>query len=588
MGTFSQSPAPTRNNQLSVQFRTNVLASIDSSYAVHGPESVKIGQGTFQTDGSFHIRICILKSPRGSDFGSVFRRRFPYEAPRPAGQRGIFEGKDMDEQEKAKTGISGLDEILAGGLSRGNVFLLEGSPGAGKTTISMQFLMAGAKQGESCLYITLSETEAELRHSAASHGWEFPPEITVFELLPPESLLSGDQQQSLLYSSDLELDEATKQIFAAVDKVKPKRIVLDSLSEIRLLAQSSLRYRRQILAIKHQFARLGATVLLLDDLTAESTDKTVHSVAHGVILLEELAPDFGSERRRVRIMKYRGNKYRGGFHDFTIETGGVVVFPRLVAAEHRSDQKRVQLSTGIAAFDGLLGGGVDTGTNTLILGPAGTGKSTIAITFAMAAIARGEKAAIFAFDEELGLLIQRMKGLGVDLQAARDSGALIIEQVDAAELSPGEFAHRVREAVDSKGIKTVIIDSLNGYQASMPQENSLILHMHELLQYLNRQGAATFMTVAQHGLVGDMQSPVDVTYLADTVILLRYFEAMGRIRRALSVIKKRSGFHETTIREFEVSHKGLKVGEPLSDFHGVLRGVPTYSGPASGLQGKGP
>jgi len=490
--------------------------------------------------------------------------------------------------EKAKTGVEGLDNILAGGLSRGNVFLLEGAPGAGKTTIAMQFLLEGAKEGEACLYITLSETEDELRASASSHGWTFPPEITVFELIPPDSLLDKDQQQSLLYSSDLELGEATKQIFEVVERIKPKRIVLDSLSEIRLLAQSSLRYRRQILAIKHHFAKMGATVVLLDDLTAEATDKTVHSVAHGVILIEELAPDFGAERRRVRIMKYRGNKYRGGFHDFTIVTGGIRVFPRLVASEHRKAFDRIQLSTGIAEFDSLLGGGLDSGSSTLILGPSGTGKSLIAISFAMAAIARGEKAAIFAFDEELGLLLERMKGLGFDLAAARASGKLVLEQVDAAELSPGEFAHRVRDAVDTKGIRTVIIDSLNGYQTSMPQENSLILHMHELLQYLNRQGAATFMTVAQHGLVGDMQSPVDITYLADTVILLRYFEAMGKVRRAISVIKKRSGHHETTIREFKLSDKGLTLGEPLSAFHGVLRGVPTYSGNSTELQEKSP
>src|ERR1700748_3562749 len=322
----------------------------------------------------------------------------------------------------AKTGVEGLDDILSGGLSRGNVFLLEGAPGAGKTTIAMQFLLEGAKEGESCLYITLSETEQELRASAASHGWTFPPAISVFELIPPDSLLDKEQQQSLLYSSDLELGEATKQIFEQVERIRPKRIVLDSLSEIRLLAQSSLRYRRQILAIKHHFAKMGASVVLLDDLTAEASDKTVHSVAHGVILLEELAPDFGAERRRIRIMKYRGNKYRGGYHDFIIETGGVVVFPRLVAAEHRADIARQQLSTGIAEFDGLLGGGVDTGTNTLILGPAGTGKSLIAINFAMAAIQRGEKAAIFAFDEELGLLIGRMKGLGIDLESARAKG----------------------------------------------------------------------------------------------------------------------------------------------------------------------
>jgi circadian clock protein KaiC len=398
--------------------------------------------------------------------------------------------------------------------------------------------------------------------------------MTVFELIPPESLLDAEQQQSLLYSSDLELGETTREIFAAVERTKPSRVVLDSLSEIRLLAQSSLRYRRQILAIKHYFARHGATVIMLDDLTAEAADKTVHSVAHGVIRLEELAPSYGAERRRLRILKYRGRRYRGGFHDFTITTGGVNVFPRLVAAEHMTKFTRTKFSTGIAAFDALIGGGIDAGSSTLILGPAGTGKSLIVMTFVKAAIARGEKAALFIFDEELGLLFERMKVMGIDLQAERDRGNILLEQIDAAELSPGEFAHRVRTTVDDQKIKTVIIDSLNGYQASMPEENSLILHMHELLQYLNRQGAATFMTVAQHGLVGDMQTPVDVTYLADSVILLRYFEVRGDVRRAISVIKKRTGAHETTIREFKISNAGITMGEPLVNFQGVLRGVP--------------
>ena len=484
----------------------------------------------------------------------------------------------VDMGKKAKTGISGLDEILSGGFSRGHVFLIEGEPGAGKTTVALQFLQEGANAGEKSLYITLSETEKELRQGASSHGWTLGSEINVFELTPPESLLDADQQQSLLYSSDLELGETTKQIFEAVERIKPARVVVDSLSEIRLLAQSSLRYRRQILAIKHYFARHGATVLLLDDLTAEASDKTIHSVAHGVIRLEELAPAYGAERRRIRILKYRGQRYRGGFHDFTITTGGVNVFPRLVAAEHHTRFARKQLSTGIGEFDSLLGGGADGGSSSLILGPAGTGKSLIAMIFVMAAVARGERAALFLFDEELGLLFDRMGGLGIDLEAAREKGSIIIEQIDAAELSPGEFAHRVRRTVDSQRVKTVVIDSLNGYQAAMPEENSLILHMHELLQYLNRQGATTFMTVAQHGLVGDMQTPVDVTYLADTVILLRYFEALGEVRRAVSVIKKRSGFHESTIREFRISNEGLTIGEPLSAFHGVLRGVPTYSG----------
>jgi circadian clock protein KaiC len=483
----------------------------------------------------------------------------------------------------AATGVPGLDEILQGGLSRGHVFLLEGEPGAGKTTVALQFLLEGAKAREKCLYITLSETEAELRHGAASHSWDLGPEITIFELIPPESLLDPQQQQSLLYSSDLELGETTRMIFDAIERIKPSRVVLDSLSEIRLLAQSSLRYRRQILAIKHYFARQGATVLMLDDLTGEAADKTVHSVAHGVIRLEELAPAFGAERRRLRVLKYRGQKYRGGFHDFTITTGGINVFPRLVAAEHLTRFARTQWSTGIAEFDTLMGGGIEAGSSTLILGPAGTGKSLIVMSFVKAAIARGEKAALFIFDEELGLLFNRMKVMGIDLEAERDKGNILLEQIDAAELSPGEFAHRVRRTVDSQNIRTVVIDSLNGYQAAMPEENSLILHIHELLQYLNRQGAATFMTVAQHGLVGDMQTPVDVTYLADSVILLRYFEAMGKIRRAVSVIKKRTGFHETTIREFKISNDGLTIGEPLDAFQGVLRGIPTYTGDQGAL-----
>jgi circadian clock protein KaiC len=474
---------------------------------------------------------------------------------------------------RARTGVPGLDDILAGGFAHGRVFLLEGTPGTGKTTIALRFLMEGAKEGEQGLYVTLSETANELRAAAASHGWELGEKIEVFEVVPPESLLDADQTQSLLYASDLELGETTKLIFEAVERTQARRIVLDSLSEIRLLGQSSLRYRRQILALKHYFARHNATVLLLDDLTAETNDKTVHSVANGVVRLEEMAPDFGSERRRLRVIKYRAQSFRGGYHDFTIKAGGVQVFPRLVAAEHRQHVSRGRIGSGIAGLDRLVGGGIEQGSSTVLLGPAGAGKSLICLQFVCEAIRQGGKAAMFVFDEEISLLFDRARPLGFDLAAMRDAGKLDIIQLDAAELSPGEFAHRVRASVEDPAVKTVVIDSLNGYQASMPQENSLILHIHEILQFLNRHAVSTFLTVAQHGTMGDMRSPVDITYLADSVIMLRFFEARGSVKRAISVIKKRTGKHETTIREFWLDD-GLHVGEPLIDFQGVLRGVP--------------
>lgn len=482
---------------------------------------------------------------------------------------------------QAATGVSGLDDILGGGLERARLFLLEGNPGTGKTTISTEFLIAGAADGERCLHFTLSETEDELRANAASHGWDLSG-VEVVELIPPESLLDEGQQQSLLYSSDLELGETTKRVFEAFERVKPDRVVLDSLSEIRLLAQGSLRYRRQILALKHYFARQSATVLMLDDLTTDVNDKTVHSIAHGVIRLEETAPVYGAERRRLRVSKYRGRRIRGGYHDFAILTGGVRVFPRLVSAEHKTRFARDVLPSKSAELNALLGGGIERGSSVLILGPTGAGKSLFALTFVQSAIDRGESAALFVFDEELGLLFDRAKGLGIDLQAMIDTGKLVIEQVDAAELSPGEFSERVRRAAEADGGCAVVIDSLNGYQAAMPGEQALILHLHELLQYLNRQGATTFLTVAQHGLVGDMKSPVDVTYLADTVILLRYFEALGRVRRAISVVKKRTGAHEDTIREFRIGERGITLGEPLN-FQGVLRGVPTLVGDGPAL-----
>ena len=476
------------------------------------------------------------------------------------------------------TGVQGLDDILAGGLSKGCLFLLEGKPGTGKTTVALQFLMEGEKRGERSLYVTLSETKQELLNTATSHGWTLGHGIEICELQPPESSLDAREQQTLLYTSDLELGETVREILECVERTRPDLIVLDSLSEIRLLAQGSLRYRRQLLALKHFLARRGVTVLMLDDLTTDTLDKTVHSIAHGVIHLEELSPNYGSERRRVKINKYRGHAFRGGYHDFIIATGGVKVFSRLVASEHKGVFDAVPVPSGVDRLDNLLGGGVDKGTSTLVLGPAGTGKSLFALQYAKAAMRRGEKVAIFVFDEELGVTFRRAKGMGIDLAAYQTEGTLFIDQIDAAELSPGEFAHRVRSCVINHHVSMVVIDSLNGYQAAMPEEHALLLHMHELLQYLNRRGVSTFLTVAQHGLVGDMKSPVDVTYLADTVVLMRYFEAEGRVRRAVSVVKKRTGPHEDTIREFQVTGQGIQVGPVLREFQGVLRGVPTFVG----------
>ena len=482
---------------------------------------------------------------------------------------------------RARFGIEGLDDVLNGGLQRNRLYLVEGSPGTGKTTMAMQFLMEGQRVGESTLYITLSETEEELRATAHAHGWDLTG-IGMFELVPPDSLMDEAQQQSLLYSSDLELGETMRAVFEVMERLRPNRIVVDSLSEIRLLAQSSLRYRRQMLAFKHVLSRYDCSILLLDDMTAELSERTVHSIAHGVLHLEELSPVYGSGRRRLRVTKMRGQAYRGGYHDFAIVDGGMHVFPRLVASEHRGPRRSGRLRSGVQPLDELLGGGLDYSTSTLVIGPAGTGKTLTALLFAAATVREGECAAMFVLDEDVGLLAARARGIGIDMSAMVASGHLLVEQINPAELSPGEFAHRVLQMVEHHQVSTVVIDSLNGYHAAMPGEQYLTLHLHELLSYLGGQGVVSLLTLAQQGVVGEMRSPVDVTYLADTVVLLRFFEAAGQVRRAISVIKKRSGAHEDTIRELQITADGLTVGNPLREFQGILRGVPTYGGSAFG------
>jgi len=489
--------------------------------------------------------------------------------------------------ERISTGIAGLDDILGGGLDPDRLYLVEGTPGTGKTTLALQYLLEGSKKGGKGLYVTLSESEKELRTVAARHGWSLDA-LSIFELVPPEASLDPEREQTLFHPAELELSETSKLIFGRVAELKPFRVVFDSLSEMRLLAQNPLRYRRQILALKHFFSGRNCTVVLLDDLSSNANDLQLHSIAHGVVLLEQLALDYGAERRRLRVIKMRGTKFRGGYHDFTIQTGGIAIYPRLVASEHHKAFIGDRTKSGSAELDALLGGGLPRGTSALLIGGAGVGKSSVAITFAVAAAERGENSSIFAFDEGLGTLYARSAGLGIPLQAHVDAGRIHIQQIDPAEMSPGEFTHVVRRAVEQKNARIIVIDSLNGYLNAMPDERFLVLQMHELLSYLNQLGIVTIVVLAQHGLMGPMQSPVDMSYLSDTVIMLRYFEAGGRVRRAISVVKNRSGIHEDTIREFQLTAGGVTAGPPLTDFSGIFSGTPTYVGsPKPLLPGNG-
>lgn len=481
----------------------------------------------------------------------------------------------MSNTKLASTGIEGFDHILLGGFPRNHVYLLQGDPGVGKTTLGLQFLLEGVRQGETALYITLSETKVELQAVAESHKWDIS-KIHIFEQLVGEGSLTEDES-TVFYPSEVELGQTIKAMLEAVDRVKPDRVVLDSLSEIRLLAQSALRYRKQILAMKQFFAGRRITVLFLDDRTSEVNDLQLQSVPHGVVELERYTPLYGSARRRLQLVKLRGLAFRDGFHDFSIVTGGIVVYPRLVSADSRGVAEREQLPSGLATLDQMLGGGVDRGTSTLIMGPAGSGKSALSTQYAVASAARGEKAAFFLFEESVSSLYHRATSLGMSLNQYVDNGTISVRRIDPAQVQPGEFVHLIREAVEKNGVRVIVIDSLNGYLQAVPEERFLLLHLHELLSYLGQRGVATILVFAQHGLLGSqMQSTIDVSYLADSVILLRYFEARGEIRKAISIVKKRSGLHETSIRDFRMSADGLEIGPMLANFRGVLSGVPAF------------
>jgi len=492
----------------------------------------------------------------------------------------MTETQPTNPEAAVSTGIAAFDDILAGGYERSRVHLIEGRPGSGKTTLALQFLMAARERGENSLYVTLSEGKDELVAAAATHGWSLDG-IEIYELVPAELSLDPTREQSVVYSSDLELGETVKLVMDCVERVQPDCVVFDSLSDIRLLAGSPLRYRRQVLALKHYFTGKGITTIFVDDLTEEMDDANLHSLVHGVTRLEQLTIAYGAERRRLRVFKMRGRAFRGGYHDYIIRLGGLQIFPRLVASEHDDGFEEGELvKSGVPELDRLLDGGLDRGTATLIMGPAGCGKSTLALQYVCAALSRGESALFISFDETRRNFYRRAAGLHIDVDSYQDR--FHFQQVDPAELAPGELSAIIRDHVDA-GVRVVVMDSLSGYLNAMPEEQFLVLQMHEMLTYLNQQGVLTIMVLAQHGLIGSMQTPVDLTYLSDNVLLLRYFEAEGEIRRALSVLKKRTGAHEPSIREYRIDRQGIRVGESLTQFSGILTGVPTFGGQSDAL-----
>lgn len=483
-------------------------------------------------------------------------------------------------------GVPGLDYVLGGGLPAKRVFLIEGSPGTGKTTVALQFLLEGVQRNEKTLYITLAETRDELNAVAESHGWDLSG-IDIYELAPPDEVLNPDAKYTVFHPSDVEMNQSVQGIYDAVDRLRPARVVVDSLSEMRILAQDPLRLRRQVLALKHFFTGRGCTVVLLDDVRSQESELHFASIVHGVVLLEQLAPEYGAERRRLRVTKMRGQRYRGGTHDFTIQTGGITVFPRLIASEHPSTPATGLIKTGNAQIDLLLGGGLDVGSCTLILGPAGVGKTVLTTELALAASRRGERAVLFLFDERVRAFLTRARSLQMNLDPDIEAGTLVTQQIEPTEMSPGEFAARVVRAVEDEGARLVAIDSLTGYLNAMPNEALLDIHLHELFSYLGQSGVTSVLTLAQHSPFSEGHQIAEVSYLADTVILLRYFEAIGEVRKAISVLKKRSGVHEQTIREFRIQAGGLDVGPPLRTFQGILSGQPEYLGKEGPLLGSG-
>ncbi len=496
--------------------------------------------------------------------------------------------KSESEIKLCATGVEGMDHVLGGGLPPHRMYLLEGDPGVGKTTLALQFLRQGTQDGESGLYITLSETKDELRAVATSHGWTLD-DFEVFELAAIEQQLKDVSDTTFYQPSELELNRTTKVLTDEVERLKPARVVFDSLSELRLLAETPLRHRRQILSLKQFFGGRKCTVLLLDDRTTPTNrDAQVQSIAHGVISLEKNSPAYGVARRTLNVVKLRGVEFKEGFHDMVIKRGGVVVFPRLVASEHRGRFKKELFKSGISGLDTLLGGGLHRGTSTMLMGPPGTGKSTLALKYGYELARQGEAVSFFIFDETLSTMVDRGAEMGINIQPFIESGLVKVEEIDPAEISPGELMSRIRVAVEERNSRMIILDSVNGYLNAMPEERFLSLQLHELLSYLNHKGVITLMVLAQQGLIGSMQSPVDLTYLADTIMMLRFFEAQGEVKQAISVIKKRSGRHERALREYSLEPDGIHVGEPLRQFHGVLSGIPQLMGRAENFPGESP